>query len=108
MKKIVSIVLAVVLIFCMSINTFADHFVPGTNQGKRCGNTTYYAVHCGHNGVATYRHVAMSGEDCTVSIVNLRHSKRCAMCDAVLGIYYNKSCTTTHSVCPINTVDCSE
>lgn len=107
MKKIISIVLAMVLIFSMSINMFADHIVPGSNPERRCSNTSYSTVHCGQNGVATYVHVAMNGEDCTVSIVNLKHSKICASCGAVMGSYYNKNCTTIHSVCPIRIVECN-
>ncbi len=106
MRKIISIVLAMVLIFSMSINMFADHIVPGSEPIRRCNNTSYSAVHCGQNGVATYVHVAMNGENCTVSIVNLKHSKICSGCGAILGSYYNKNCTTIHSVCPIRIEDC--
>lgn len=98
MKKIVSIILAIILIASMSIAVYAEHINP--NTGGLCNNTTYEPVHTGHNSANKAPHLLPSGFTCWKTYVNLQHKKRCAICTGLFSDpAYNKTCTIYHEIC---------
>lgn len=100
LKRIITALMAVVMVASMSVVAFAEHRTP---SGGLCNNTYTQSVHTGTwvrsvNG----QHTLSDGSVCHTVGVYYMHQTICSSCKAPLGGQYASCCYATHSspLCP--------
>lgn len=95
MKKIVTALIAVVMIASMSVVAFAEHRTP---SGALCNNTYTQSVHTGTWARSVdAQHTLPDGSVCHTVGVYYMHQTVCSSCGAALGGQYANCCYATHS-----------
>lgn len=105
LKRIITALLAVVMVASMTVVAFAEHRTP---SGGLCNNTYTQSVHTGsHDKSIDGYHILADGSVCHVVGVYYYHNTICSSCGAVLGSGSN-CCYATHSSsqCPKKSVYC--
>lgn len=99
LKRIITALMAVVMVASMSVVAFAEHRTP---SGGLCNSTYTQSIHTGNGAQGINgQHILSDGSVCHTVGVHFIHKIVCSSCGTTLGTSVN-CCYATHSspLCP--------